>query len=155
MSAQFNNLVNYTEIPTTGKQRTISFNEESLYENDLDTKKTIDELGESDDLIEPIDELGVIAKTNEIRAKHKNRRHTKSEDYPEENPNKFSKALSASLPNHFSFNTSSAVKNWSKKFSKNSRRSRRERSRGMAKKGIFIFAFFFFCFCFCFLNLNL
>lgn len=122
------NMIN--DIPS--KPRAISFNEDSLFDNGLDAKK-IDELIEETDLIEPIDDLSVKAKSNEIRIRQKNRRHTKSEDFPEENPNKISNALSASLPNHFTFN--GAAKYWSKKFTKNSRKSRRERSRGMAKKG--------------------
>lgn len=94
----------------------------------------IDEIIENDDLLEPIDGLK-INKVNDGRTKHKNRRYTKSCEYPEENLDKFSAKLSASLPDHFYLN-SSAAKNWSKKFSKNSRRSRRQHSRGLAKKGI-------------------
>jgi len=89
---------------------------------------------DEDDLIEPID--GLKIKKND-RVRHTNRRYTRSCDYPEEQNlnNKIQTKLSASLPDHFTLNSSLAAKNWSKKFSKNSRRSRRERSRGLAKKG--------------------
>ena len=93
--------------------------------------KEAEEQVENDDLLEPID--GLQIKTHDNRIKHRNRRYTKSCEYPEEHPKSLTK-LSASLPDHFFLN-SYASKNWSKKFSKNSRRSRRERSRGLAKKG--------------------
>lgn len=97
----------------------------------LSEAKEVEELVENDDLLEPID--GLKIKTHDNRIKNRNRRYTKSCEYPEEHPMALTK-LSASLPDHFFLN-SYASKNWSKKFSKNSRRSRRERSRGLAKKG--------------------
>lgn len=97
--------------------------------------KEVEKQVENDDLLlEPID--GLQIKTHDNRIKNRNRRYTKSCEYPEENPTALTK-LSASLPDHFFLN-SYASKNWSKKFSKNSRRSRRERSRGLAKKGVYL-----------------
>jgi len=91
----------------------------------------LEELNENDDLVQPID--GLKTKPHEIRIKHKNRRYTRSCDYPGENLDSFPPALSASLPTAFTFATN--YKNFSKKHTKNSRRSRRDRNRGLAKKG--------------------
>ncbi|KAK4336879.1 hypothetical protein RND71_043984 [Anisodus tanguticus] len=85
-----------------------------------------------DDLSDPINGLNHLSDTS--RFKNKNKRITKSCDYPEENANGFSTAaLSASLPDHFTFNGN--FLKYNKKFSKNSRRSRKGKRRGLAKKG--------------------
>ena len=131
-SNKVTNMVNY-DLPN-GKHET-----PNTFENKIENKN-IDELIEEtdDDLLEPID--GLKIKTHDDRMRSDNRmrsknRYTKSCEYPEENlQNKFSTKLSASLPDHFYLN-SFASKNWAKKFSKNSRRSRKERNRGLAKKG--------------------
>lgn len=126
------NMVNY-DLPKHEKASSMS--EDPTFEDRPETtSKNIDELvDETDDLLELNDSR--IKSTHDNRTKHKNRRFTRSCEYPEESANKFVSPLSASLPDHFTFNNSFAAKNWSKKFTKNSRRSRRERSRGLAKKG--------------------
>ena len=127
-------LVNYDQPK---HEKSSSMSEDPTFEDRLETSKKIDELiDETDDLLELNDSK--TNKTHDNRIKHKNRRYTQSCEYPEGSSsanNKFSSTLSASLPDHFTFNNTFAAKNWSKKFSKNSRRSRRERSRGLAKKG--------------------
>lgn len=88
----------------------------------------LDDFGE-EDLLPTADK---IKADNENRIKRKAKRPSRSVELPEETFGGGVGALSASLPAHFTFN-GFVPKSWAKKYSKNSRRSRR--GRGLAKKG--------------------
>lgn len=88
----------------------------------------LDDFGE-EDLLPTADK---IKADNENRIKRKAKRPSRSVELPEETFGAGVEALSASLPPHFTFN-GYVPKGWAKKYSKNSRRSRR--GRGLVKKG--------------------
>jgi len=115
-------------------EKSSSMSEDPTFEDRSESGKNIEQLiDETDDLLELNDSR--INKIHDSGLKHKNRRYTQSCEYPDgSNVSKINGILSASLPNNYMFNNGFAAKNWSKKFSKNSRRSRRERNRGLAKK---------------------
>jgi len=129
------NMIPPTTFDSLKHEKAASMNVDSTFADHVDTNKHIDELiDETDDLLELNDSR--TSKTHDNRIKHKNRRYTRSCEYPDDSANnKFLSTLSASLPDHFTFMPGLAAKSWSKKYSKNSRRSRKETGRGLAKKG--------------------